>query len=107
MFGNFGKLFGKVDAVFTLLGGLGKDMADVKATIAVIERDIADAKAVLAEVKGITGHTATAVTVATTATPASVVAAAAPSAPDAPASLQSQLKADVAGVNPMAGVKLP
>jgi hypothetical protein len=73
-FGSIGKkiesLFGKVDAVFALAAGLAKDMGDIKATIAVIERDIADGKAVLAEVKGITGHTATAVTVATTASPA-------------------------------------
>lgn len=97
MFGNFGKLFGKVDAVFSLLGGMGKDMADVRATIAAIERDLADVKTVLAEVRGITGHTATAVTVATTAAPATSVVR----------TLQSQLKADVAGVDPMAGVKLP
>lgn len=126
MFGNIGKeieqLFGKVDAVFSLVGALGKDMTDVKATIAVMQRDLADGKAVWAEVRALTGHTATAITVATTTpltsgiTPAAVVPVVAQSAstPQSPVStpppvpgIQAELSADVAGVNPLGGVKLP
>lgn len=114
MFGNFGKLFGKVDAVFSLLGGLGKDMADVKATVAAIERDIADVKPVLAEVRALTGHTAAAVA----ATPAAPHVVVVPSsglpvvtvpqpAPGLQTDLKTDLKADVAKVDPLAGVKMP
>jgi hypothetical protein len=73
VFGSLGK---KVEAVFHILGGMGADIADIKQTVRDIMKDLADGKAALAEIKAITGHTATAVTVATTASapaPASAV----------------------------------
>lgn len=119
MFGS--KILTEIKAVGGMLAGLGHDIADMRATVAVMQRDLADGKAIWAEIRALTGHTATAVTVATTGAaptaPAphvvvvpSTGAAPTPAAgPDASsgAGLGAELQADVAAVDPLGGVKLP
>jgi len=107
----FKKLHAKLDEILAILKLLSALMADGKATMAVVSKDVNDGRATLAQVQALTGHTAT---VAAMIAQASVptVAVVLPPAPTAPSSgaaptLQADLKADVAKVNPLAGVHLP
>jgi hypothetical protein len=105
MFG--GKLFAEIKAVGGLLGGLKTDFADFKLTWAVVQRDIVDVKAVLAEVRALTGHTATVTAMAAQASVPTTVPVVLPPAPTPAQGLQKDLGSIVAGVDPMKGVKLP
>jgi hypothetical protein len=105
MFGS--KIFAEIKAVGGLLGGLKGDFADFKLTWTVIQRDIADVRAVLAEVRALTGHTATVTAMAAQASVPTSVPVTLPPAPSPTQSLAKDLAKDVAAVNPMAGVKLP
>jgi hypothetical protein len=105
MFGS--KIFAEVKAVGGLVFGLKGDFADFKLTWTAIQRDIADLKAALAEVRALTGHTATVTALAAQASVPTSVPVILPPAPTPTQGLAKDLAKDVAAVNPMAGVKLP
>lgn len=105
MFGS--KIFAEIKAVGGLLGGLKGDFADFKLTWAAVQRDIVDVKAVLAEVRALTGHTATVTALAAQASVPTSVPVALPPAPTAAQGLAKDLSAAVAKVDPTAGVKMP
>lgn len=91
MFG--GKIFAEIKAVGGLLLGLKADIADGKATWVAIQRDIADVKTVLAEVRALTGHTATVTALAAQASVPTSVPVTLPPAP-------------IAGTSPSLGQQL-
>jgi hypothetical protein len=105
MFG--GKIFAEIKAVGGLLSGLKTDFADFKLTWTVIQKDIGDVRAVLAEVRALTGHTATVTAMAAQASVPTSVPITLPPAPAPAQALQKDQAAIVAGVDPMKGVKLP
>jgi hypothetical protein len=105
MFG--GKIFAEIKAVGGLLMGLKSDFADFKLTWTVIQKDIGDMKAVLAEVRALTGHTATVTAMAAQASVPTSVPVVLPPAPTAAQALQKDLGSIVAGVDPTAGVHMP
>ena len=106
MFGKFGA---KIEEALGILKLLPTFYGDFKATMAVIQHDIADLKAGQA----ILTHRATvaAVTSVAGAQAGSLVPPLATPAPAAPAAgaggIQAALQADVAAVKPLEGVKLP
>jgi hypothetical protein len=108
MFGS--KIFAEVKAVGTMLGGLKQDFADFKATFAIGQRDLQDVKNILVEIRTLTGHApavpAVVVVPPTGTAPVPVVEVVVPAA-SGPTGLTADLAKDVAGVNPMQGVKLP
>ena len=105
MFG--GKIFAEIKAVGGLLVGLKTDFADGKATWIALQRDIADVKAVLAEVRALTGHTATVTALAAQASVPTSVPVVLPPAPPAAQAMHKEQASIVAGVDPMKGVRLP
>jgi hypothetical protein len=105
MFGS--KIFAEVKAVGGLLLGLKGDFADAKLTWAAVQRDIVDLKAALAEVRALTGHTATVTAMAAQASIPTSVPVTLPPAPTPAQGLTTDLAKDVAAVDPMKGVKLP
>jgi hypothetical protein len=97
MFG--GKIFAEIKAVGGLLFGLKSDFADAKLTWVAVQKDIADVKAVLAEVRALTGHTATVTALAAQASVPTSVPVTLPPAPAVAApSLGQQLGGIVGGV---------
>jgi hypothetical protein len=89
----------KISAVFSILGSLGKDVADVKALITDGLRLMNDMKAALAEVRALTGHTATVTAMAAQASvPTSVPITLPPGPAIAAPSLGQQLGGIVGGV---------
>lgn len=103
----FKKLHAKVDEVLAILRLLPSLVGDLKATMAVIHKDITDGMATLHEVKALTGHTATVTALAAQASVPTSVPVVLPPAPAAGQAAQSEQAAIVAGVDPMKGVKLP
>jgi hypothetical protein len=111
----FKKLHAKIDEVLAILRLLPALIGDLKATMAIVSKDVNDGKATLARVHELTGHTATVVALAAqAAVPTSVLVVppptpgtTLPSSGTAAPTLQAELKADVAKVNPLAGVRLP
>jgi nucleoside-diphosphate-sugar epimerase len=104
----FKKLHAKIDEVLAILRLLPALLTDLKATMAVVGKDVTDGKATLAQVQALTGHTATVVAMAAQAAVPTSVPIVLPTAPVAAApTLQTDLAKDVAKVNPMQGVKLP
>jgi hypothetical protein len=97
----------KISAIFSILGGLGKDVADVKLLVSDGLRVMSDVKAALAEVRALTGHTATVTAMAAQASVPTSVPITLPPAPAPAQALQKDQAAIVAGVDPMKGVKLP
>lgn len=79
----FGKVIAEVKAVAGLIGGLKNDFADFKLTWTAIQHDIADVRAVLAEVRTLTGHTATVTALAAQASVPTSVPVVLPAAPAA------------------------
>lgn len=55
----FKKLHAKLDEVLSILRLLPALMGDLKATLAIMHKDVTDGKATLGEVRALTGHTAT------------------------------------------------
>jgi len=101
----FKKLHAKLDEVLAILRLLPALMSDLKATLAVVSKDVNDGRATLGEVKALTGHTATVTALAAQASvPTSVPVTLPPALPAAqpvgsPApSLASQLGGIVSGV---------
>lgn len=103
----FRKLHAKVDEVLAILRLLPSLVGDLKATMAVIHKDITDGTATLHEVKALTGHTATVTALAAQASVPTSVPVVLPPAPTPAQGLQKDLGNIVAGVDPMKGVKLP
>ena len=103
----FKKLHAKVDEVLAILKLLPALMGDLKATMAVIHKDITDGRATLAKVEALTGHTATVTALAAQASVPTTVPVMLPPAPTPAQSLHKDQAAIVAGVDPMKGVKLP
>lgn len=101
----FKKLHAKIDEVLAILRLLKELLGDVKATMAVVGKDVTDGKATLAQVQALTGHTATVVAMTAQAAVPSAVPVGPPPPPAAP--LKADLAKDVAAVDPMKGVKLP
>lgn len=106
MFGKFTKLFSKLEGIVGILGGLGKDITDVKALVTAALALLGDVKAMLAEVKGITSSTpVVAGSVVVPAPPAGHVLVPIPAEhvaalPDALASIVSAASAGIASTVP-------
>lgn len=103
----FRKLHAKFDEVLAILHLLPALMGDLKATLAIIHKDITDGAATLHEVKALTGHTATVTALAAQASVPTSVPVVLPPAPKPAQAAQSEQAAIVAGVDPMKGVHLP
>lgn len=111
----FKKLHAKLDEVLAILRLLPALLGDLKATVAIMHKDVTDGKATLGEVRALTGHTATVVAMTAQASVPTTVLALPPAPAAAPgstgtssgAALQGELSKDVAAVDPMHGVKLP
>jgi nucleoside-diphosphate-sugar epimerase len=104
----FKKLHAKIDEVLAILRLLPALLTDLKATMAVVSKDVTDGKATLAQVQALTGHVATVTALAAqAAVPTSAPIVLPPAPLTTTPTLHTELKADVAKVNPMAGVKLP
>lgn len=103
----FRKLHAKFDEALAILRLLRELLGDVKATMAVIHKDITDGAATLHEVKALTGHTATVTAMAAQASVPTSVPVVLPAAPTPAQAAQSEQASIVAGVDPMKGVKLP
>lgn len=107
MFGKFGKILTEVKAVGSLLLGLKTDITDVKALMHDGMKLWGDMHAALAEVRALTGHTATVAAMAAQASVPTTVPIVLPHAPAPAQGLQKDLGNIVAGVDPMKGVHLP
>lgn len=103
----FGKLHAKLNEVLAILHLLPSLMGDIKATLAVMHKDITDGKATLAQVQALTGHTATVTAMAAQASVPTSVPVVLPPAPAPAQAAQSEQASIVAGVDPMKGVHLP
>ncbi len=103
----FKKLHAKLDEILAILRLLPALLGDLKATMAVVGKDVTDGKATLAEVRGLTGHVATVTALAAQAAVPTSVPVVLPAAPVPAQALQSELKSEVANVDPLAGVHLP
>lgn len=103
----FKKLHAKFDEALAILRLLRELLGDLKATMAVIHKDITDGVATLHEVKALTGHTATVTALAAQASVPTSVPIVLPPAPTPAQAAQKEQAAIVAGVDPMKGVKLP
>lgn len=104
----FKKLHAKLDEILAILRLLPALLGDIKATLAVGQHDVTDIKGTLGEVRALTGHTATVTAMTAQASvPTSVPVVLPPAPATAAPTLQTQLAADVAKVDPLAGVKLP
>lgn len=103
----FGKLHAKLNEVLAILHLLPSLMGDIKATLAVMHKDVTDGMSTLAEVRALTGHTATVTAMAAQASVPTSVPVVPPPAPVRAQALQKDLGSIVAGVDPTAGVKMP
>jgi hypothetical protein len=103
----FKKLHAKLDEVLAILRLLSALMGDVKATMAIMHKDVTDGMATLHEVRALTGHTATVTAMAAQASVPTSVPVVLPPAPAPAQALQKDLGSIVAGVDPMKGVNLP
>lgn len=93
----FGKVIAEVKAVAGLIGGLKNDFADFKLTWTAVQHDIADVRAVLAEVRALTGHTATVTAMTAQASVPTSVPVVLPAAPAAAAPSLGQKLGGIVG----------
>jgi len=108
----FKKLHAKLDEILSILRLLPALMGDLKATMAIVGKDVTDGKATLGEVRALTGHTATVTALAAqaavpTSVPVVLPPVPTPVPPSPTAALATDLAKDVAAVDPLKGVKLP
>lgn len=94
----FGKVIAEVKAVAGLIGGLKNDFADFRLTWTAVQHDIADVRAVLAEVRALTGHTATVTAMAAQASVPTSVPVVLPQAPAGAAPTSPSLGQQLGGI---------